>query len=403
MNKFVKFSVIGFMILSTVMWSAGSALAVSVAADYTKSDVATNTIGRGDTNQLVFNVLLNNDVLITNGGGASAAGNALATLQGATDPVFVDGTSNDNTYTNGEAVIYSVDLTLDAGVLSGAGTDDVLIAGPSDIKPFPGTIYGLDAAAGTDGAYDAGEVLISSADTNLTNGDTVVTAGTADVTNFIAADGVLFDDGAEWDTGVDDIFIDSDNDDVYTTAADALIDNNADAPAAGATTFDVVAGDQLCSDNVVGTLATAVWTYTGTGADVTACTADDVVGVQYLGAGAAAGGTLIVTGMNWASSDNVLDGTTDLYEENVAEQLTYSAAADVVLYNGSGTLTLGDAGSEMGVADAEAIYLDSDHGGTYTNGEPIIDLGNGNTLADDGNLPLTAIFLAKATGNWTVD
>ncbi|KKS81411.1 MAG: hypothetical protein UV58_C0022G0007 [Candidatus Wolfebacteria bacterium GW2011_GWC1_43_10] len=189
MSKFVRVLVIGFMTLSIILWSAGSALAVSVAADYTKTDVATDTFGRSETNQLVFNILLNNDVLIHNGATASVAGDPLIAFPA--DTKFID-SDNTGVYSDGKAILVSADGNLTAGVLSGAGTDDVITDGTADIAAFAATHFVYDDNASDNNDYDNGEAIIidNDADGMPTAGDTVVTAGLAGVmvptTKFIS-------------------------------------------------------------------------------------------------------------------------------------------------------------------------------------------------------------------------
>lgn len=151
-----------------------------------------------------------------------------------------------------------------------------------------------------------------------------------------------FDAGIEYNAG-EAVVRDLDADGVYTSGADTLgVDQTDGAPAAGTTLFDVVAGDRLCSDSADSTTASLVWTSTADGADLTTCTADDTLGLQLKGAGGVpALHILIVTGDNWAKTDAVIDNTTDIYKENVAETLTYSAAADDDVYS-IGGLVAGD-------------------------------------------------------------
>ncbi|KKT85643.1 MAG: hypothetical protein UW85_C0016G0008 [Parcubacteria group bacterium GW2011_GWA1_Parcubacteria_45_10] len=198
MSKFVRVLVIGFMTLSIILWSAGSALAVSVAADYTKTDVATDTFGRSETNQLVFNILLNNDVLIHNGATASVAGDPLIAFPA--DTKFID-SDNTGVYSDGKAILVSADGNLTAGVLSGAGTDDVITDGTADIAAFAATHFVYDDNASDNNDYDNGEAIIidNDADGMPTAGDTVVTAGLAGV--------IAFDVGANDKVYLDDFFL----------------------------------------------------------------------------------------------------------------------------------------------------------------------------------------------------
>ena len=207
MSKFVRVLVIGFMTLSIILWSAGSALAVSVAADYTKTDVATDTFGRSETNQLVFNILLNNDVLIHNGATASVAGDPLIAFPA--DTKFID-SDNTGVYSDGKAILVSADGNLTAGVLSGAGTDDVITDGTADIAAFAATHFVYDDNASDNNDYDNGEAIIidNDADGMPTAGDTVVTAGLAGV--------IAFDVGAN-----DKVYLDDVNSDGDYTAGEA--------------------------------------------------------------------------------------------------------------------------------------------------------------------------------------
>jgi hypothetical protein len=335
------------------------------------------------------------DTVVSDHSDSPSAGDALSNTW---NNIYYSDSDGSNSYNDGEVIVSSSDAILDSG-------DTITNSGSADLTNFASTDYSFDDSATNNDDYDDDEAIISEdGDGNLDGGDSITTDGKADVTNFVSGDNVLFDDSDadnEWDSGTDDIFIDLDIDDVYTAAADTIHIDQTDTPAAGDTLYDVTTADNLCSDNT--DLASAACVYTDT--DGTACDGTVGSGTFYLGSSGCEAGTdsQIATGDNWATTDDTIDSTTDFIKESVAEELTYSAGTDTLLYDGSGTLSAGDAGDEMNT-DPEVIYLDSDHDGSYTDGEPLVDVGDGNTLADDGNLATSGhSFLNKASGSWTVD
>jgi hypothetical protein len=361
------------------------------------------------------------DTIITDHSDTPSAGDPLSNTW--TNIRYSDN-NGDTTYDNGEAIISTADANLDSG-------DTVITSGSADLTAFASTDWSFDNSGTDNNTYDNGEAIANDdGDSVLDSGDSITTAGKADVTNFVAGDNVLFDDsdsGNEWDSGTDDIFIDLDNDDVYTSVADSVADcdgttttgagscdahNDGDAMVSmGANTLDMdnngaADGNPLCTDN----LSSPVLIFYDTDGDCDSDTGDDgddATIVNILGT-VPAGNVVYTTVTNaWAfvdgDADSLLDDGEDLYIEETAGEQTYSSSADTVLYNGGGALAAGDAGDEMN-SDPEVIFLDSDHNGSYDDGEPLVDVGDGNTLANDGDLATSGhTVLDKASGNWTVD
>ncbi|MFZ5365213.1 MAG: Ig-like domain-containing protein [Patescibacteria group bacterium] len=234
------------------------------------------------------------------------------------------------------------DLDADSAYTSAA---DTTIAG---VPPAAGTtitttkdadwtsVYFYDAVGG--GAWSAAADLIFNDDGNVYYdiGPDTLEAGTGAENTlgtltepanwglyyYDAVNGNVYNGGLDW------IGRDDDADQVYTSAADVIYIDQADLPLAGNTYYDVVAADQVCSDN--SDLAAASCVYTDSGGDCDATDGD--THTYYMGAACGtATDTLIVTGDNWMTTDDTIDNTTDFIKENVAEELTYSAAADATI------------------------------------------------------------------------
>jgi len=367
MSKFVKVLVIGFMTLSTILWSAGSALAVSVAADYTKTDVATDTFGRAEINQLVLNILLNNDVLIHNGATASVAGDPLIAFPA--DTKFID-SDNTGVYSDGKAILVSADGNLTAGVLSGAGTDDVITDGTADIAAFAATHFVYDDNASDNNDYDNGEAIIidNDADGMPTAGDTVVTAGLAGV--------IAFDVGAN-----DKVYLDDVNSDGDYTAGEAIW-------------FDV--GDTGVF------LAATDWVLVGTAAP--------------LATGLTTRLNLLVGEGGLAYLDDNGDGFYTTTKDTSAETIVWFGAAGNPTDGDALALTTtffdpaqlaGDDINGTWLEDMTALstiidvgYVDADHNNAYTNGEAIVQ--EAGAAAIDANLETTDTVLTTGLADITV-
>jgi len=310
-----------------------------------------------------------------------------------------------DTYDVEESIIISSDSNLDDG--------EIVKSGEADTKVFANEIAAIESGSSNNGAYDDGELIM-----NSSNG-AIIKSGDGDFQNFVAGDDILFDDsdgGNEYDAGTDDIFIDDDEDGVYTSAADAEADCDGSTSTNKGTCDSHSEGDALVSmgDNKVdwddNDAADGVYLCTDDLSNPTAirvdlnqdCTDNGGNDGTYLLGSAAA--TTKVTN-KWAfvdsDADGLLDNGEDLYIEETAGSSTYSAGADEVLVDGTGALNAGDSG--LGIQnDAEVGYLDGDHDSSYTDYEILIDLGDGNSLANDANVPITAQGLQKATGDWDV-
>lgn len=177
--------------LSLFAMSAAPALAVTTSADYTNNSAASAQFGRSAADRVVFDITVENDMLVHNGAQASAANGALVAFPAATT-FYDDNAANDGVYTDGEAVVNDVD---------------------TDLRP--------------------------------SGGDAVLTAGTAKVRELVAADNVQFDgtsgDDAEYTTG-DVIWFDANSNDAFNTGVDVILVVNT-APNATVNAFDP-AGEQ---------------------------------------------------------------------------------------------------------------------------------------------------------------
>jgi hypothetical protein len=301
----------------------------------------------------------------------------------------------------------------DSIVHNGAG---VTVAG-DQLVVFSNMTRSLDDSATDNNTYDDGEAIVYDADNNgnISNGDQVVSAGKADLTNFVIGDNVYFDNSSgdnDYSQGVDHLFKDFDADAVYTQFADTLVDGDGSV-SSGIGTVDpsAAAGDPLTpmGDNIAhggfAVCASSLGEYyvyamrIDTDGDCTNGTLTE--GTYIIGSGepidvevtsAFAFGDAVTMGGN---GDGDYDDGEDIFLEDTVGKLTYSAAPDDLLFTGSGTLSKGDAGMQINL-DQEVIYLDSNHNGTFEYRDPMADLGDGNTLADDADLPVTATLMSSA-------
>ncbi len=364
MNKLVKILVIGFMTLSMVLWSAGSAWAVSVLLDYANTGATTATFGRNETNKLVMNILLNNDILVHDGVTVSVAGDPLIAFPA--DTKFID---SDNTagYTNGKAILISADGNLTAGVLGGPGTDDVITAGTADITAFPATHFLYDNNATDDNIYSTGEAIIidTDADGLPTAGDTVVTAGTAGV--------IAFDAGA-----TDKVYLDDVNADGDYTAGEAIWFDVGDTGVFAAATDYVLVG--IAAPVGAGT---RVNTLVGEG------------GLAYLddngdGLYTATKDTSAETIVWYGAAGNPTDG------DALALTTTFFDPAQLAADDINGTW-LEDMTALSTTIDFG--YVDADHGNSYTNGEAIVQ--EAAAAAVDANLETTDVVITTGLADIT--
>ena len=176
------------------------------------------------------------------------------------------------------------------------------------------------------------------------------------------------EDGSGGFQGTEAVVSDLDKDGVYTSAADTIKIDGADTPSAGDILNDVVAGDKVCSNNIDLDSATCVYVA------VTDCNVTNGVVAYYMGAACGTEtDTLIATGDNWATTDDVIDATTDFIKENVAEELTYSNSADTDVYT-TGGLSAGNSLTNFNATDkhtgadpidaTKSIYSDDTSSGT---------------------------------------
>lgn len=154
---------------------------------------------------------------------------------------------------------------------------------------------------------------------------------------------VMFNDGGTagtWEAASDVIVTDDDLDDVYTAAADTQVDCDGSAstgagtcspPAAGTALVATESADNLCTDSL--TSPTIVFI----DAETLDCTTDaSPAETNLLGTAAASTAYTAVAG-NWAFRDGEVSANSayndgeDLYIEDTAGELTYSAAADTTL------------------------------------------------------------------------
>lgn len=163
----------------------------------------------------------------------------------ATNAKFADN-DNDGLFDAGEAIVISADANLTAGVLSGAGTDQVFASdtGTADLTAFAATIMFADNDGGAD--YDNGEAIINDADADgmPTAGDSVVTSGTAGVVAFEAADAVYLEDVVVADgeyTATEIIWKDTNANGTYEALADYVLVGGAAPVCAPGTCFEVSA------------------------------------------------------------------------------------------------------------------------------------------------------------------
>jgi hypothetical protein len=373
--------------------------AVMAATSRTGETVAANTVYKGETNVEALKFYLTVDSDTTLGGIAPAAGTAVS----ATEDADWDG---------------------------GAATTDFFFYDKTNIGAWDSLNDWMGFDLDKDGVYTTAADTIIDADGTVTIGaDTPAsddTKAAGDIlTNFDGSDNVFVTGGNSiYDGGGEALWLDLDNDGVVTTIADTIIHNGTDAPATGATLFDVTDSDQLCSDNIDGTLALNIWTYTDDGVDNTACTADDAVGIAYKGAATA--GILIGTATNWAATDETLDAETDLYKEETSGELTFSSGADGAILgalpaaatasvelDGASNLVYNDEGGVSGVWDSgEDIILENYSGektwsaaADTTFAGVAIAAGAGTAISDTKDTDWTTVrFYDKTASNpWDVD
>ena len=128
------------------------------------------------------------------------------TLYGFASSMRYSDADGSTDYTDGEAVISTTDTTLDSG-------DTVVTAGSADLTSFSTTDYAVDGSSNDNDAYDDGEAIFESSDAELDSGDTLTKEGKVDLKNFDASDGVYVNDentaDGNWNSG-EDIVADDD-------------------------------------------------------------------------------------------------------------------------------------------------------------------------------------------------
>jgi cysteine-rich repeat protein len=374
-----------------------SAASASTSGDFGFTDVGSRSVSAGSINNLALEVVIpdgvnggTEDILLVDGGTAFYTGDtlvaipALGTTTGVgyyeavpdgfqgTEPVVRD-LDADGVYTA------SADTDID-GLTPAAGTP-IVTAKDADWT----TLYFYDNAGG--GAWDAVNDIIFVDDGNIyydtaldtVNGGTPSVNPLGTITEPATWLMYFYDDtdaNGQFDNANDWAGLDDDSDGVYTSAADAIYIDGADAlPVAGAALVDVVAADNICSDNADLALATCVYSDT----DGTACDGTQGSGTDFLGVGCELGtDVLIGTADNWATNETPFDATTDWFKENVAEELTYSAAADTTA--GGTAPAAGTPITTTKDTDWTSLYFFDAVGGGVWNG--LADL----IFTDDGNI-----------------
>jgi len=299
--------------------------------------------------------------------------------------------NNDGLYTDGEAILISADASLTAGVLSGAGTDDVITAGTAAIIDFDTGQYKF-ADHDNNGTYTDGEAIIyeATADANLEETDTVVTSGNATLTAF---------DGAE--AGLN-IYADTTDDNVYTNGEAILVqvhngaDNYADTNAIQALAADELSyyddhtgtdGDYDDGEAIIndvdndGFPSANDLVKTAGKAKVEALTATDSVCFDAS-----------------VVSDSEFDPNEVIWWDAGGDCSSFDTGVDVILVGAAP----GAGSTEFGT-EQEVAFLDEDNNSSYTCSyggtcEPIIYSGvDATDLADDADLPTTTVFYDSST------
>ena len=197
---------------------------------------------------------------------------------------------------------------------------------------------------------------------------------------WTAAGGVRFYNGgtSAWQSASDVIVTDNDKDGVYTSAADTAVDcdgsNTADVGtctliSAGTALDRTASSDQLCTNSLTNPTAIRINTNTN------CATGTQKEGTYILGTSATAAS--IAVGTNWAyydgNGDNNYDNGEDLYIENVAGELTYSASADTLLAGTAPTKgTALDSANPWDGATQPVRFYDGGTVGTWESGSDAI-------------------------------